>query len=123
MMKLRSLGMMLTLGACLAAGSSFAGDADVWLVNKTGYPISQIYLSATHQNQWGSDRLQDNAAFETDNWIFLKFGARLACAQDIKVVFEGSDTQVVWENLDVCQIDKLTLKYDQVTKTVTALKQ
>ncbi len=43
--------------------------------------------------------------------------------QDIKAVFEKDDTEVTWEDLDLCEITKLTLKYNRATKTVTAIKE
>jgi hypothetical protein len=30
---------------------------------------------------------------------------------------------VIWEDLDLCEINKLTLKYDRKTKTVSAIKE
>jgi hypothetical protein len=123
MMKLRNLVMMLTVGASMAAGSSFAGDTDFWLVNKTGYPIREIYISAAHKSQWGGDQLGNKEVMANNKSLFLKFKDRAACMQDMKVVFEDNSSVAVWENLDLCEIDKLSLKYDRATKKVTALKQ
>ena len=122
-MKLRNLGLLLTAAASLAAGPSFAGDADVWLVNNTGHPIREIYLSPASQGQWGGDRLLDNAAIDNEKQIFLKFGARLACVQDLKVVFADNDAESVVASLDMCAIDKLSLQFYPATRTTIALKQ
>ena len=54
--------------------------------------------------------------------ILLKFGARLACMQDLKVVFEDNDAEAVLVSLDMCSIDKLSLKFDATTRTTIALK-
>jgi len=122
-MKLRNFGLMLTVVASLAAGNSFAGDAEVWLVNSTGHPIREIYLSPATRSQWGGDRLLDNAAIENQKQVLLKFGARLACVQDLKVVFEDDDSEAVVANLDMCAIDKVTLRFDSAARTFVALKQ
>jgi hypothetical protein len=40
--------------------------------------------------------------------------------QDIKVVFEDDTPDAVWENVDLCEIEKITLRYDRKTRRVSA---
>ena len=53
----------------------------------------------------------------------FKFRDAANCVQDIKVVFDDSDVEVTWEDLDLCEINKLTLKYNRAAKTVSAVKE
>jgi len=120
-MKLRHL--ILAVSATLAAGSAIAGDADFIMVNKTGYQIREIYISPANKNNWGRDRMGENGTLDNNRQRTFKFGDRAKCKQDIKAVFDEGDAEVIWEDLDLCEINKLTLKYDRKTKTVTAIKE
>ena len=122
-MKLRHVGMILTVAATLGAGSSFAGDADFWLVNKTGYSIREIYISAAHQSGWESDQLGASAMLENNNSRFVKYSDRASCKRNMRVVFDDDGFEMVWVGLDLCEIDKLSVRYDRATLKVTALKE
>jgi hypothetical protein len=38
----------------------------------------------------------------------------------LKVVFDDDGSSVVWEEFDLCSIDKITLKYNRKTQEVSA---
>jgi hypothetical protein len=120
-MKLRHL--ILAVSAAVSAAPAIAGDADFVMVNRTGYQIREIYISAAHKNDWGRDRMGENGTLDNNKQRTFKFGNRAACKQDIKAVFDEGDTEVIWEDLDLCEINKLTLRYDRKTKTVSAIKE
>jgi hypothetical protein len=122
-MKLRNLGLILGAAATLAAASSFAGDADFTMVNRTGYDIREIYISPANKSQWGKDRMGENGTLDNNKQRLFKFRDTASCKQDIKAVFDEGDTEVIWEDLDLCEINKLTLRYNRQTKTVTAIKE
>lgn len=122
-MNLRKLGFILGASATLAANVAFAGDADFTLVNKTGYDIREVYISPANKNRWGNDRLGKNATLDNNKSRLMKFSDRAACVQDMKVVFNDSDAEVTWEDLDLCEIEKLTIKYNRSTKQVSAIKE
>jgi hypothetical protein len=105
--------------APVAAVSAFAGEADFTLVNRTGYEIREVYISAANRNNWGRDRLGDGSLAHTKSKLF-KFSDRASCKQDIMVVFEDDESKVTWEDMDLCEINKLTLKYNRSNKTVSA---
>jgi hypothetical protein len=109
---------------CISLSSipAIAGDADFTLVNATGYTIREVYISAANRNAWGSDRLGEGNLDNSRSRLF-KFSDSANCVQDIKVIFDDGDAEVIWEDLDLCQINKLTLKYDRPSKTVTAIKE
>ena len=96
-----------------------AGDADFTLVNKTGYSIREVYLTPSHKSKWGSDRLgHDN--LDNNRQRVFKFGDKASCMQDLMVVFDDDASEVVWEDLDLCKLEKVTLKYNRKTRTVSA---
>jgi hypothetical protein len=120
-MKLRKIGMILGVAASLVAGSTFAADADFMLVNKTGYSIRQIYISSEN-NDWGNNRIDPSATLENNRLRFVKFSDKASCKRDVKAVFDDA-TEATWKGLDLCKVDKLSLKYDRNTKQVAALKE
>jgi hypothetical protein len=122
-MNLRKLSFLLAAAATLAATDGVAGDADFTMVNKTGYDIREVYISAANRNAWGRDRLGDNATLDNNKARLFKFRDRASCKQDIKVVFDKGDTEVTWEDIDLCEVNKLTLKYDRRSKAVSAIKE
>ncbi len=121
-MKLGKIGMILGVAASLAAGASFAADADFMLVNKTGSAIRQVYVSGAQKDQWGDNRIDATSVFENNKLRFVKFSDAAACKRDVKAVFEDA-SEATWKNIDVCSVDKLSLRYDRGTGTGTALQQ
>jgi hypothetical protein len=107
------------IAASLAATPSMAGDADFTLVNKTGYTIREIYISPSHKSNWGNDRMGNNTLGNNKSRLF-KFSDKASCEQDLKVVFDDGDTEVVWEEIDLCTVNKVSIKYDRKTRTVSA---
>ena len=101
------------------AGKAFAGDADFTLVNRTGYTIREVYISPTKSGSWGKDRLGDGTLGNTRQRLF-KFSDKASCQQDLQVIFDDDGSDVVWEGFDLCTIDKITLKYNRLTKEVSA---
>ena len=103
----------------LASTTAFAADADFTLTNRTGLTIRELYVSPAKRSQWGRDRLGDGV-LEQARSRHMKFGETAICKQDIKVVFEDDTPDAVWENVDLCEIEKITLRYDRKTRRVSA---
>ena len=103
----------------LGSVAAIAGDADFTLVNKTGYTIREIYISPASKGNWGRDRMGNNNLDNNKSRLF-KFSDKASCDQDLKVVFADSDAEVTWENVDLCEINKISIKYNRATKTVSA---
>lgn len=106
----------------LVSVAAVAGDADFTMVNGTGYTINEVYISPANKNAWGKDRMGDDDLPNGKSRLF-KFRDTANCVQDIKVVFDKGDAEVTWEDLDLCEINKLTLKYNRATKAVSAIKE
>ena len=110
------LSALLGLVACLPA---YAGDADFTLVNRTGYTLRAIYLTPANSKSWGKDRMGD-AVLDNGKSRLFKFADKSACMQDLMVVFDDDGSDVVWEDFDLCALNKITLKYNRKTDTVSA---
>jgi hypothetical protein len=96
---------------------STAGDADFLLVNRTGYDIREIYVSPAKQKRWGQDRLGRSVLGNRQQRQF-KFGAFADCIQDMRIVFDDDGSEVVWERLDLCELEKIILRYNRNTGEV-----
>lgn len=118
MKKIVAMGALLAL----AVGNAFAGNADFVLVNKTGYAINEVYISPAQKNSWGNDRLGENQFLNGQSRTF-RFGDTRNCKQDIKVVFTDDGSEVEWEDFNLCELNKITLKYNRKTKEVSAEMQ
>lgn len=119
-MKIQFLKAAVIAAACVLVQSpAFAGDQDFEVVNKTGYPIKHLHVSEANNNSWeedtlGRDVLNDGESFE------LKFGkAEKTCKWDLKVVYDDGDS-AVWEDLNLCKISKVTLRWNKSSGKTTA---
>ena len=107
------------LGLLALGGVAYAADADFTLVNRTGYALNEVYISPTHKDNWGKDRLGSNQLPNGQARKF-KFGDTKNCVQDIKVVFTDDGSEVEWEGFNLCELDKITLRYNRKTREVSA---
>lgn len=115
----RALLTVSAFAALASAAPVFAGDADFTLVNRTGYAIREVYIAPSHSAKWGSDRLGEGTLANARQRLF-KFSDKSSCKQDLQVVFDDDGSEVVWEGFDLCEINKITLKYNRSTKEVSA---
>ena len=107
------------LGFLALSGLAYAGDADFMLVNRTGYAINEVFISPTKKDNWGKDRLGSNQLLNGQARKF-KFGDTKNCVQDIQVVFTDDESEVEWEGFNLCELDKITLRYNRKTREVSA---
>ncbi len=113
------------LAACFAvafAGPALAQDAkqDFALSNKTGYELKEVYVSPSNASDWqddvlGTGTLGDGATVE------IKFHrATKTCKWDLKVVYTVDSSNAVWHDIDLCSVDKITIRYNKSTDTTSA---
>ncbi len=105
----------------LLSNSASAGDADFTLTNRTGYDIDSVYVVPSKNRNWGVDRLgKDILANGRSRFLaFNKFGNN--CIYDMSVGWVGysASEDVVWERINLCQINTITLRYNEKTKVTT----
>lgn len=107
------------IASTLLSGAALAGDADFTLVNRTGYAIREVYISPSHKDKWGNDRLGRSVLNNSAARKFT-FSDSSACLQDLMVVFDDDDSKITWEEFDLCELNKITLKYNRKTGDVSA---
>ena len=90
-----------------------AADQDFTIVNRTGYQIDNIWVSASASNRWGRELLgrgnvlSDGESFDVD----FRSGTR-NCRYDLKVMYHDKD-EATWTNINACDISKASLFYDR----------
>ena len=105
----------------LLSNSASAGDADFMLTNRTGYDIDSVYVVPSKNRDWGVDRLgKDILANGRSRFLaFNKSGNN--CIYDMSVGWVGFSEAAdsVWENINLCEINTITLRYNAQTKVTT----
>ena len=116
-MKLHKLALTLIAVGVLTASGVASANADFTIRNKTGYVIKEIYVSPANKKNWGKDRMGDEVLGDGESRLF-EFSDNASCKQDIKLVFDPSEAEVTVDNIDLCSIDKFTVKYNKSTQKV-----
>lgn len=96
----------------LATTSAHAENLDFSLVNKTGYVISEVYVSSASTNDWeedvmGRDVLANNESVDIE---FTK-GSK-GCKWDLKVIYDDGE-EAVWDSLNLCATSQVSLRYNR----------
>lgn len=119
-MKLKTFAIAMAVSsALLGSTAAVAGDSDFTLVNKTGITISGVFLSPANKTSWGKDRLGDKTLAQNQSRLF-KFSDKAACNQDMLVQFDDKgNSDLTWEDLNLCEINKLTLRYNKAKNEVS----
>ena len=113
----------LVSGLTLSSQSSLAQNADFQLVNKTGYSISEVYVSPSKSRSWGRDILGRHIIDDGEAWNLSFPHSKSQCVQDLKIVFEDDNSSVIWDGFDLCEIHKITLIYNRKTDQTSAISE
>ena len=115
------------LAACvmlaLAATQVRAQNAiqDFVLVNKTGYDIAEVHISPSKVDDWEEDVLGDTILTDDESRLIRFKRAGKTCIWDLKVVYDDDDSSAVWDNIDLCRVHKITIRYNRKTDTTSAV--
>jgi hypothetical protein len=98
-------------------------ELDFILVNDTGYPIKNVYVTAHSAADW--DAPVYSKRFESGETIMVKFSPRTTIKEyDLKVDWYDADGggSSIWERgYDLTQIESITLKYNKQTDVTSAI--
>ncbi len=116
-MKFGKWAILGALGiASFASQAAHAGDQDFTLVNHTGTAITKIMVSPHEACSWGDD-IMGSDTLSDDAKVDIKFHrSEDAEYWDLKVI-DKDGHEIVWENLNLLKISKVTLKYDDSKPT------
>jgi hypothetical protein len=119
--------MKTLLVAAFAAALAFAAPAgaqdakqDFMLMNKTGYELKALYVSPSKSDDWeddvlGQDTLSDGQA------VNVHFSPKTkTCKWDLKVTYSDDDSNAVWHDIDLCKVEKITIKYNRKSDQTSA---
>lgn len=113
-MKSLFLGFVVAIATLAATPSYSADDRNVTVVNGTGYGIKFLGFNNPGDNDWSDNEL--GQPLRNGQSVYVKFNnADKGCKWNIKIVWSDEDTAVLWKDVDLCQIDELTLRYNRAT--------
>jgi hypothetical protein len=108
--------------ATLGGSSVFAADQrNVTVVNGTGYGIKFLGFNNPGDNDWSENEL--GGVLANGGNIYVKFNTSdKGCKWNFKIEWaDPGYPGVLWQNIDLCSIDEITLKYDRDTDKTTAV--
>jgi hypothetical protein len=98
----------------LLALPSLADDRDFGVINQTGYPIKFLGVNPPGDEKWNENELDRTLGDGAK--INVKFsGADKGCTWNIKVTWADDNTSSYFRNLNLCEINNVTLKYNKKT--------
>ena len=103
-------------------GAAAAQEAkqDFKLVNRTGYEIKEVYVSPSKSTDWEEDILGDGV-LDDDSAREIHFHrSAKSCHWDLKVVYTVDSSNAVWNDIDLCTVEKITIHYDKSADKTTA---
>jgi len=121
-MMMKTVLSVAAIALLAAGGPAFAqsGKQDFQLRNKTGYELKAVYVAPSKSDSWeddvmGQDVLADGQA------VNIHFNPKTnTCVYDLKVVYSDDDSTAVWEKINLCEIEKITIKYDRKSNATSA---
>jgi hypothetical protein len=120
---MRTLFVAAVATALLASAAPAGADdakQDFRLINKTGYELKALYVSPSKADDWqedilGQDTLADGQA------VNIHFNPKVStCNWDLKVVYSDDDSSAVWQKIDLCTVEKITIRYNRKSDTTSA---
>ena len=108
------------LGAAVSTEAAAQAQQNFTLVNRTGYQIDEVYVSRPTAKTWGNDILGDGV-LPNGGSLPVRFSPNTqTCSWDIKVKFSDG-SEVEWdEPFNLCQLSRITLRYNRSTGVTSA---
>lgn len=90
--------------------TTFAGDQDFTLVNKTGVEIHALHISPADANKWGPDILGKDT-LEDGQSVEIKFHEDEEAEKWDLRIEDKEGHAIEWEDLNLMKINKVILHY------------
>lgn len=100
-------------------GAFAEGKQDFDLVNKTGYRIEKVYVSPNNSDDWEEDVL-GKGVMDDGEKVHIRFHrSATGCSWDLKVVYDDGEA-AIWHGIDLCSVEKITIKWNKSTGVTSA---
>ena len=112
---MRTLAIAAIVAAVAFTVPASADDAkqDFKLVNKTGYELKALYVAPSKSDDWQDDVLGQDT-LDDGQTVNVHFSPKTkTCIFDLKVVYSDDDSSAVWQKIDLCSVEKITIHYDR----------
>jgi hypothetical protein len=118
-MKSLFAALIVTLAIFSGSPSQAADQRNVTVVNGTGYGIKFLGFNNPGDNDWSDNEV--SSTFKDGDSVYVKFNtADEGCKWNIKVEWaDPGYPGVLWRNIDLCEIDEITLHYDRSSDTTS----
>lgn len=117
-MNLRYVASAL-LALCAAPQLAMAATQDFTLTNKTGYEISDVYVSPSKTADWEED-VMGRDVLPNGEHVDITFSRDTdSCFWDMKVIYTDK-TEAEWDNFNLCEVSKIKIFYNNKTDTTSA---
>lgn len=109
----------LALLFSVVSSPAFASDEELRVTNRTGYTISEIYISPAKSDNWEEDVMGEDT-LEPNKFVDIDFSkSEDTCKWDLKAVYDD-ETTAVWRNVNLCEVSAITLFYNANTDVTSA---
>lgn len=122
-MKAMVLGFVAAAALFGVATSQAADERNVTVVNGTGYGIKFLGFNNPGDNDWSDNEL--GSVLANGGSVYVKFNsADKGCVWNFRISWaDPGYPDVLWRNVDLCSIEKLTLRYDRSTDTTSYVSE
>jgi|ERR1041385_1336826 hypothetical protein len=113
---------LVVLFAIVVVTKSFAADQrNVYVINGTGYGIKFLGFNTPDDDEWDENELGDNAVLPNGNGVYVKFNeADDGCVWKFRISWaDPGYPDVLWRDVNLCEISEITLKYNRNTDTTS----
>ncbi len=117
----RLVAPALFLSASFAPSAGAESLLDFTLENRTGYTLTEIYMSPARKDHWGRQLLKAPLRDGGDFKLAAPATARVQ-SYDLKAVYKDGSGAPVWYDLKPATFSRLTLKWDKAKNKTVAVK-
>ena len=104
--------LLFGLTTLLPSPGMAGGKQNFSLENRTGYKISEVYVSPSKASTWEEDVLGKEELADGET-VAIRFArSDKSCNWDLKVVYDDGDTSE-WEDFNLCKISVIRLFYNR----------
>jgi hypothetical protein len=121
-MKASLLALVFAVAALSGSASLAADSRNVTVVNGTGYGIKFLGFNNPGDNDWSDNELPPGGVLPNGNAVYVKFNTDDdGCVWNFRIEWaDPGYPGVEWEDVDLCHVNTLTLKYDRSNDKTTA---